>query len=271
MVKVYSITSGKGGVGKTNITANLAVALSNLGQKVLILDADIGLANIDIVFGIKPKYTIADVISGEKKIRDVIVTGPQGVRIIPASSGVSEIFDLTTDQKVSLLNAIDELNEDIDVFLIDTGAGISTNVMYFNIAAQEIIVIVNKEPTSITDGYALMKVMSEKYSVRKFNLLVNSVKTGEEASKVYNAITSVTNRFLDISVEFFGYLPYDENLQNAVLLRTPVVLAFPQSQASKMFNELAKKILKKDYTLNNKGNIQFFWQKIIELSNQKSV
>lgn len=266
MIKVFAITSGKGGVGKSNIVANLAVALAEYQQKVLVLDADLGLANIDIIFGIKPELTINDVLNGTRKISDIIVEGPAGVHIIPATSGISEILDLTTDQKMTLLNAFDGLEREYDVMLVDTGAGISVNVMYFNVASHEILVVVNKEPTSITDAYALMKVMNEKYAVSKFNLLVNNAKNENEAFNVYKAISSVANRFLTISIDYFGYIPHDENLQKAVLQRKPLKIAFPQSPAALAFNDIAKRVIKMDMQASQQGNIQFFWKKIVELS-----
>ena len=157
--RVVSVTSGKGGVGKTNVVGNLGIAYQRMGKRVLIFDADLGLANIDIIFGINPKYTIEDVIKGEKELSQVIAKGPEGVSIIPASSGVQALSHLSEGHKINLLNEFDVLNSMFDILLIDTSAGISSNVIYFNLAAQERIILVTPEPTSITDAYALIKVM----------------------------------------------------------------------------------------------------------------
>ncbi|MCK5568536.1 MAG: MinD/ParA family protein, partial [Spirochaetes bacterium] len=173
---VVAVTSGKGGVGKTNIVGNLAIAYQRMKKKTLIFDADLGLANIDIIYGINPKHTIEEVISGEKELSRVIVKGPEGVDVIPASSGVHELSHLSEGHKINLLNEFDILNSKYDILLIDTGAGISSNVTYFNLAAQERIVVVTPEPTSITDAYALMKVMYKKHGVKNFYLLMNMVK-----------------------------------------------------------------------------------------------
>ena len=159
-IRVISVTSGKGGVGKTNVVTNLAMALASAGQKVLVWDADLGLANIDVLLGLKPEFNIQHLLNGEKSLREILVEGPGGFKIMPASSGIQELSHLGEGQKVRLLSELDEYDDDLDYLLIDTGAGISSNVMYFNMAAQERIVVVTPEPTSITDAYALIKVMS---------------------------------------------------------------------------------------------------------------
>jgi flagellar biosynthesis protein FlhG len=165
---VIAVTSGKGGVGKTNIVGNLAIAYQRMKKKALIFDADLGLANIDIIYGINPKHTIEEVISGEKELSQIIVKGPENVAIIPASSGVQELAHLSEGHKINLLNEFDILNSKFDILLIDTSAGISSNVTYFNMAAQERVVVVTPEPTSITDAYALIKVMFNKHGVKDF-------------------------------------------------------------------------------------------------------
>src|SRR5262245_10883236 len=168
-VKVLSFTSGKGGVGKTHIVVNLAYALQSLGARVMLLDADLGLANVDVLLGLAPRFTIQDVLDGHKTLDDVLVTGPAGMLILPAGSGVPELAELNDSQRLQLLTILETLEHDIDFLLIDTGAGISANVMYFNVAAQDIVVIVTPEPTSITDAYALMKVLSTKYDEKRSN------------------------------------------------------------------------------------------------------
>ncbi|OGQ92936.1 MAG: hypothetical protein A2284_00705 [Deltaproteobacteria bacterium RIFOXYA12_FULL_61_11] len=268
MIKVFAVTSGKGGVGKSNICANVALSLANLGQKVLLFDADLGLANLDIIYGLKPEATIQDVFNGDATLAEVMVEAPMGVKVIPATSGLNEISDLTVDQKMSILNGFDDLKEDFDFLIVDTGAGISTNVMYFNVASQQIIVVVNKEPTSITDAYALMKVMNERYDVKTFNLLVNESRSSNEALNVYKAISSVANRFLTISINYFGFIPFDPNLQNAVLKRTPLRQLYPTSPGSIAFDDLAKRMLRTDAPQSGSGNIRFFWKRLVELSNQ---
>jgi len=194
--KVIAITSGKGGVGKTNVVGNLAIACQRMGKRVLIFDADLGLANIDIIFGINPKYNIEDVIKGKKELSQIIVKGPEDVAIIPASSGVQELAHLTEGQKINLLNEFDILNNMFDVLLVDTGAGISSNVIYFNLAAEERMVVVSPEPTSITDAYALIKVMFYQHGTKNFFLLLNMVGDEREAKSVYRNLSRVAARFM---------------------------------------------------------------------------
>jgi flagellar biosynthesis protein FlhG len=181
-VRVISVTSGKGGVGKTNVVTNLALALAKAGKQVLIWDADLGLANIDVLLGLKPEFNIHHLLNGEKSLNEILVEGPNGVRIMPASSGIQELASLGEGQKVRLLAELDEYDDDLDFLLIDTGAGISGNVMYFNMAAQERIVVVTPEPTSITDAYALVKVMCTRYNQKRFSILPNQV-TGPQGSQ----------------------------------------------------------------------------------------
>ncbi|MDH3880931.1 MAG: MinD/ParA family protein, partial [Desulfobacteraceae bacterium] len=205
---VFTVTSGKGGVGKTNIVGNLAITYQRMNKRVLIFDADLGLANIDIIFGINPKYTIEEVIKGKKELSQIIAEGPEGVSIIPASSGVQELSHLTEGHKINLLNEFDLLNNMYDVLLIDTGAGISSNVIYFNLAAQERIVVVTPEPTSITDAYALIKVMFMQHGTKEFIVLMNMVKNEKEAVSVYKHLSRVIEKFMgSISLDYAGYIP----------------------------------------------------------------
>jgi flagellar biosynthesis protein FlhG len=262
--KVIAITSGKGGVGKTNAVGNLAIACQRMGKKVLIFDADLGLANIDIIFGINPKYTIDAVIKGERELSQIIVKGPEGVAVMPASSGVQELAHLTEGQKINLLNEFDSLNNNFDIFLIDTAAGISSNVIYFNLAAQERILMVTPEPTSITDAYALMKVMFNQYGTKSFLLLVNMVKDDKEARSVYKNLSKVAARFMGgVSIDYAGSIPYDTCVQEAVARRDPVVCSYPESASSKSFHELAHYLVEQTAKRPIDGNIKFFLRRLM--------
>jgi len=261
---VIAVTSGKGGVGKTNIVGNLAIAYQRMKKKALIFDADLGLANIDIIYGINPKHTIKEVISGEKELSQIIVKGPEGVNIIPASSGVQELANLSEGHKINLLNEFDILNRKYDILLIDTGAGISTNVTYFNLAAQERIVVVTPEPTSITDAYALIKVMYSKHEVKNFYLLMNMVKDEREAKSVYKNLSSVVAKFMgSISIDYAGYIPYDKNLYESVSRREPVICCYPEASSSHGFKKLADYLLIQTRGRSNDGNIKFFWKRLM--------
>jgi flagellar biosynthesis protein FlhG len=261
---VFTVTSGKGGVGKTNIVGNLAITYQRMKKRVLIFDADLGLANIDILFGINPKYTIEEVIKGEKELSQIIAKGPEGVAIIPASSGVQELSHLTEGQKIHLLNEFDLLNNMYDILLIDTGAGISSNVMYFNLAAQERIVVVTPEPTSITDAYALIKVMFMQHGTKEFIILMNMVRNEKEAVSVYKHLSRVVEKFMgSISLDYAGYIPYDKHLHESVNRREPVTCCYPRSSSSQSFKKLAEYLLDQTDGRHQDGSIQFFWKRLM--------
>jgi len=264
---VISISSGKGGVGKTNIVANLALALTRLGKRVLVLDADLGLANIDILLGLTPRYTIEHLLTGQKRLQEILVPGPEGMVILPAGSGIQELADLNEGQKLFLLNEMDQLSQRIDVLLIDTGAGISSNVLYFNLAAQESIIIITPEPTSLTDAYALIKVLATRHQKKHFIILANAVAHEPEAMEVFRKISLVADRFLgSVSLDYLGYIPRDEHVLRAVRKQKAVLELFPQSPAGKSFMILSQRLLDRPFRNRNEGNIQFFWKQVWEHS-----
>lgn len=262
-VRVISVTGGKGGVGKTNVVANLAYVMTKIGKRVLLLDADLGLGNLDVLLGLAPKYHIGHLLSGEKSLEEVIIKGPNGMLILPASSGVQELTSLSEGQKLSFISELDNLQERLDVLIIDTGAGISSNVLYFNTAAQEIIVVVSPEPTSITDAYALMKVLFLKHGERRFKLLVNSVKNKKEGMDVYHNLCTVADRYLDVSIDYLGSIPYDDNLQKAVREQRAITDLFPHSKASEEFYNIARTIFESQ-PKKVTGNIQFLWKRLLQ-------
>lgn len=262
--RVYSITSGKGGVGKTAVTANTAVCLARLGKKVLILDADLGLANIDVVFGLAPKYNLNHFFSGEQELSAVLVEGPEGVKILPAGSGIQNVTHLDSLQKQRLLDGLDSMHNDFDFVLIDTEAGISENVTYFNTAAQEILVVTTPDPTAITDAYALMKLLSTQYHEKRFNLVVNMVQTDEEALDVYRKLTMVSNRYLDISIDFLGSIPADRQMIDAIRKQKVIVELYPTSRITSSFTQLAGTLSAEQVSSEPKGGIQFFWKKLLD-------
>lgn len=260
---VISVTSGKGGVGKTNVVINTGIAMAQAGMKVMIFDADLGLANVDILLGLSPRYNIRHVLSGEKRLSEIIVEGPDGLKILPAASGVDSITNLGETDRLALLSHFEAYDGDIDILLIDTGAGIGPNVMYFNSAARLILVVATPEPTSITDAYAVMKVLSTKYGEKEFTLLVNNAKNEKVAKSVYQNLATVTERFLNISIDYAGFIPTDINLRKAVTRQLPLIKAFPNSPASLAFRELAKTLLKTRGKQGVKGSLQFFWRRLL--------
>lgn len=262
-VKVISVTSGKGGVGKTNVVVNLASALTQLGRKVLVLDADMGLGNIDVMLGLTSEYNLYHLINGDKKLNEVITTGPGGMKILPAGSGIQELSELTPNQKLNLLAELDKLDSSIDFVLIDTAAGISGNVMYFNTAAQDIIVVASPEPTSITDAYALMKILHTKYGESRFRLLVNMVRDMGEGREVYRKLSTAADRFLNISIDYIGYIMHDKSVGLSVLNQRSVVDLYPNSDAGRNYSTLARTISGWPVNRNIKGNIQFLWRRLM--------
>jgi flagellar biosynthesis protein FlhG len=255
---VISITSGKGGVGKTNITANLAYLLAGMKKKTLILDADCGLANIDLILGLTPKYNLHNVLKGEISLKETIVSGPGGIKILPSSSGIQEMSSLSIEQKLVLQAELNSLHSRPDFMLIDTSAGINENVMYFNMIARQIIVVVTPEPTSMTDAYALIKVLYQRHAKKRFSLLVNMVKSQEESKEVFLRIAQATNHFLNLAIEHLGYVTYDENLIKAVKHQKLLAELYPDSPAVKCLRTVAENISKTERDQEDNGIMTFF-------------
>jgi len=240
--RMIAVSSGKGGVGKTNIVANLGYILSSLGKKILIMDTDLGLGNLDVLLGITPRYNISHVISGEKVIADIMVDGPGKMKILPASSGIQALTHLTSAQMDLISDQMLHIVNSFDAILIDTAAGISSNVLYFNASAQDVCVVVTPDLTAITDAYALMKVLSIQYGLSGFRLLVNQVVNEEEAKEIFNHLELITRQFLDISIQFMGHILKDDNIPKGVRSQKMVTDLYPRSPASECFKVVARQI-----------------------------
>lgn len=241
--KVITVTSGKGGVGKTSLTVNLAVQLSRLGKRVVILDADFGLANIEIMLGIRPKFTLADLIYRGKKVEDIITEGPEHTGFISGGSGIQELVNLSREQLFSLIRKLDELDRLADIILVDTGAGISDTVLEFVAASEEVLLVATPEPTSITDAYALMKVLNRKASYQSektaVKIVANQVRRELEAKELFEKLGVVARKFLDIRVEFLGTVPYDKNMQTAVMRQIPASVSQPGAECARAVKRIA--------------------------------
>ena len=260
---VLSVTSGKGGVGKTCFVINVAIALSERHKKVLVLDADMGLANVDILLGITSRSNLSHVLRDEKTLDEVIVEGPSGIHVLPAASGLEWMVNLTGEQRVTFLQKMDALNGRYDILLLDTGAGISSNVTYFNLAAQTRIVVVTPEPTSLTDAYALIKVLHQSHSVRSFEVVVNSVHGEQEALEVYRSLTTVADRFLDVRLGYLGCIERDDQVRQAVLKQKPVVLLYPEGKVARSYRGIAQRIAQ--LPVEAMGNeLGLFWRTMVE-------
>jgi flagellar biosynthesis protein FlhG len=261
-LRVIAVTSGKGGVGKTNISANLAVLAARAGKRVLVIDADLGLANVEIVFGLKPRYHMGDLISSSISIEDVMIEAPHGIKILPAGSGVQSLTQLSPEDKLRFIAALEPVQDKFDLVLVDSGAGIGDNVLFFVGAAQEAILVVSPEPTSLVDAYATVKVLSQKAGVRHFGVIINPVIDELPAREIFNKLTQVTSRFLSASVRHLGYIPRDENLHRAIMAQRPLVDAFPHSPASRALSVVADRLFNETVPPILDGGMKLMWNRL---------
>jgi flagellar biosynthesis protein FlhG len=265
-VKVIAVASGKGGVGKTNVTVNLGVALASLGKQVVLLDADLGLANIDVMLGLHPQFNLLHVLDGSKTLSEILVEGPGGMQIIPAASGVKKMAELSPAEHAGMIQAFSELEQHIDVLLIDSAAGIADSVISFSRAAQEVIVVVCDEPASITDAYALIKLLSREHGVERFHIIANMSRSVQEGRELFDKISLVCDRFLDVTLDFMGIVPFDEDLRRAVKKQRSVVDYVPRSKSAAAFAHLAKKIEFWPVSKTPSGHMEFFVERLIRAS-----
>ncbi|MEJ1355044.1 MAG: MinD/ParA family protein [Candidatus Sedimenticola sp. (ex Thyasira tokunagai)] len=267
-VRVIAVTGGKGGVGKTNVSVNLAVTLADLGKRVMLLDADLGLANIDVMLGLHPEYDLSHVLNGERNLEEVVIDGPSGIKVVPGASGVQQMAELSEAEHAGLISAFSEVGADLDILIVDTAAGISDTVISFSRAVQELIVVVCDEPASITDAYAMIKLLNREYSVDRFHILANMTRHPQEGRNLYNKICRVTDRYLDVMLSYMGSIPYDESLLKAVRAQKPVVHAYPRSRIAQTFKNLAKKADNWPVPGGVTGHLQFFVERLIQYSSQ---
>jgi flagellar biosynthesis protein FlhG len=259
--KIVAVTSGKGGVGKTNVVANLSVCLSELGKKVVVLDADFGLANLDVLLGLTPRYHLGHVLFGNKTLTEVMVQGPKGIRIIPASSGLQRMSELTLAQRNHLVESFTHLDLDTDYFMIDTAAGISRNVIHFLLSAQEVIVVSAPEPTAIVDAYAIIKIILSENPKKNIQVLINSVERSEEAHEVFCQINSVVKRFLSREIDYLGHIERDAHVPQAVRSQMLVTHRFPNAPASRCFRDLARRIAQQDVSTPSADGL--VWERLL--------
>ena len=265
--RVITVTSGKGGVGKSNVAINLALQFRKMGKSVIILDADFGLANIEVMFGVIPEYNLADLIYQGKEIKDIINKGLDDVGFISGGSGIARLVNLDGDQIKRLVYKLSELEKLADVIIIDTGAGISQSVLEFVAASPEVILVATPEPTSVTDSYALLKALNifNGFSKEdtKINILANRVTSNDEGRSLYDKLNMVVSRFLNINLNFLGNIPVDGNVSKAVMKQKPVTMAYPNSPATKAFEEIAGKLMNIENSNSNKTGIGRFFTNIL--------
>lgn len=262
--QVIAVTSGKGGVGKTNLSVNIATCLAQEGKRVVLLDADLGLANVDVMLGLTPTRNLFHLFHEGARLEDILFDTPYGFRILPASSGTSEMLALSTGQKLELLEAVDILEEQADCLIVDTGAGINDNVIYFNIAAQERLVVLTPEPTSLTDAYALIKVMTTKHSVHNYRVVVNMAQNMKQAKEIFTRLHMACEHFLSgVSLDLVGIIPRDPAVRKAVVNQRPFTLMQPECQAGRAVRQMVRQIQHWDTPASLDGNIKFFWKKLL--------
>ncbi len=269
--RVITVTSGKGGVGKSSISTNLAVQLTKLGKKVIIFDADFGLANVEVMFGQIPKFTLNDVIYKGKKISEIITEGPMGIGFISGGSGIVGLNNLTEGQRAFLLAKMSELDSLADIIIIDTGAGVSDTVLDFVKSSQEIIMVTTAEPSSLTDAYSVLKALIQD---RKFNrdkakisVITNKVRHLEEGKAIYDKLNAVSNQFLGKQLEFMGIVPQDPYLEKAVKKQKPVSILYPESKSSIALERIARSIACLPQDSGRRGFTQFLSGLLLRRSN----
>jgi len=264
-VRVIAVASGKGGVGKTNVSVNLATAFAKRGRKAMIMDADLGLANVDVVLGLHPTYNLSHVLSGERYLEEIIVNAPGGIQVIPASSGLQRMAELSPAEHAGLIRAFSELAMELDVLIVDSAAGISDSVVSFCRAAQEVIVVVCDELASITDAYALIKLLNREHGMRRFRILPNMAHRAQEGHELFQKMIKVTDRFLEeVVLDHVGSIPYDEHLRKAVKRQRAVVDIFPRSPAAQAFESLAARIETWPMPTVHGGYLEFFMERLVQ-------
>jgi flagellar biosynthesis protein FlhG len=262
-LKVVSVASGKGGVGKSVLTVNLALAAKRMGYSVLILDGDLGMANVDVLLGLSAKHNISDVLEGKVSLKNILIEGPLGMKIIPSGSGVSKLTSLSYVERLQIMEEIEGLDETFDIVIIDTGAGIAENVTHLNAIADDIVVVTNSEPHAMTDAYAFIKVMHENYDKKRFNLVVNMTKYQEESHRVHNTISEVAKKFLGVKIDLLGNIPFDVAIKRSVMARCAASDASTYTIAGQEWNEIARRLfqnLSRDKTQSDRQ----FWRDFLK-------
>jgi flagellar biosynthesis protein FlhG len=262
-VQVIAVTGGKGGVGKTSVAVNLATGLASAGRRVVLLDGDLGLANVDVLLGLSPRYTLAHVLSGERTLDEIMVSAPQGFKIVPAASGAADLASMAGAGHLGLVQAFSGLATRLDVLIIDTAAGIAPGVLQFSQAAQHVLVVICDEPASLTDAYALIKVLARDHGVKRFRVVANMSRAAGEGASLFDKLERVTARFLDVILEYAGEIPEDERVRRAIKAQRPVLDAYPGSPAGRAFKKLAAAADTWPVPEGPRGNLEFFVERLV--------
>lgn len=263
-VQVIAVTGGKGGVGKSNISLNLSIAMAQLRKRVVLMDADLGLANIDVLLGLRAEKNLFDVLNGECSLQEVLVQGPAGIKVVPASSGVPQMASLGPREHAGLIHAFSELSQQLDVLVVDTAAGISDTVTSFVRASQEVIVVVCDEPSSITDAYALIKLLNKEHGLFRFRVIANMTRSAQEGQGLFNKLNMVCERFLDVTLQYVGHVPFDETVRKAVQKQQPLLTFAPQAKASVAIRKIAEQVVQWPLPNRAGGHLEFFVERLLQ-------
>ncbi len=268
-VRVIAVTSGKGGVGKTNLAVNLGVALAQAGKRVALLDADMSLANVDVLLGLSSEFNLSHVLRGEKSIKEIMLKGPEGLFVIPASSGLQYMSKISAREQAGIIHAFSEIDQDIDILIVDTAAGISPNVVNFSRASQDIILVICDEPASLTDAYAYIKLLNRDFGIGRFQIITNMVNSVQQGQQLFTKLAKVTDKYLDVSLGYVGAVPFDDALRMAVQKQKPVVQVFPQSKSALAIKDLARQIGHWPVKKQAMGYLSFFIERMIKYSTEE--
>ncbi|MFP4015815.1 MAG: MinD/ParA family protein [Halanaerobiales bacterium] len=258
--RIIAVASGKGGVGKSNITVNLGLALQEMGKKVLLLDADLGMANLDILLGLTPRYNLSHVLKGNCKFEEALLNGPGGIDILPGTSGVEDLVNISLTEVKRLIEASSQMENTYDIIIIDIGAGIHYSVTNFIMACDEALIVLTPEPTAIMDAYSLIKYLSRNKYKNKIGILINQITSQKEGSDVANRMKQVIGEYLHLDIEIMGYIPYDEYLKHSVKKQTPLILKYPLSKAVEAVKSIAAKMLDRAEETESRGMKGFIYR-----------
>ncbi|HEU4778706.1 MAG TPA: MinD/ParA family protein [Steroidobacteraceae bacterium] len=262
-VQVIAVTGGKGGVGKTTIAVNLAASIAARGKQVMLLDGDLGLANVDVFLGLTPRLTLADVLAGNCTLEEILLDAPQGFKVVPAASGIAELAELDTLSHLGLVRAFGDITAKVDVMVIDTAPGIAGSVLQFSQAAQQVLVVLCDEPASLTDAYALIKILSRDHGVKQFRVVVNQVRGRGMGQALFQRFERVATRFLSVDLDYVGEIPEDAFLRRSIREQRPVVSAYPSAPASVALKTLAQRADNWPVADGPRGNVEFFVERLI--------
>jgi len=266
-VQVIAITGGKGGTGKTNIAVNLAQALAKEGKRILLLDADLGMANVDVLLGLEPEHTLYDVICGKCRLEDILLTGGNNLMVIPAASGIRQLAVMSRQECAGLVRAFSDLKDPIDTLIVDTATGITESAASFCQAANEILVVTCNEPTSIRDSISQLRLYYSEYGITRFRILANMVNSASEAHALFQDVMAHVADNHSLQISYAGYIPSDENVRKAVHAHQAVVNAFPRSPASVAVKKLARRVMEWPRPVRAGGHVEFFVERLIDNEN----